>query len=171
MRCSVWREFAEQVAGSLHKGTRVIAQGRLKQRSYEKDGATRTVIEMEIDEIGPSLRYATAQVTRVQKGQGGAQQGGHQQAPAGYGPPQQGAPQGYGPPQGQQPPQGPPPGAWAPGPQQQGYPAPQQGQPPVQQQPQYQQPQQPQPGYPPQQGVPPQQGYAQPAQYEADVPF
>jgi single-strand DNA-binding protein len=65
LRASVWREFAEHVAGSLTKGTRVIAQGRLVQRSYEtKEGEKRTSIELEIDEIGPSLRYATANVTR-----------------------------------------------------------------------------------------------------------
>lgn len=66
MRCSVWREFAENVAQSLQKGSRVIAQGRLKQRSFEnQSGEKRTVIELEIDEIGPSLRYAIAQVTRT----------------------------------------------------------------------------------------------------------
>lgn len=69
LRCTVWREFAEQVAGSLFKGSRVIAQGRLRQRSYEtQSGEKRTSYEMDIDEIGPSLRYATAQVTRVQSG-------------------------------------------------------------------------------------------------------
>ncbi|WP_426624403.1 single-stranded DNA-binding protein [Leifsonia sp. McL0607] len=71
LRASVWREFAEHVAGSLTKGSRVIAQGRLKQRSYEtKEGEKRTSIELEIDEIGPSLRYATAQVTRTQSSRG-----------------------------------------------------------------------------------------------------
>lgn len=66
LRSSVWREYAEQVAGSLTKGMRVIAQGRLKQRSYEtKEGEKRTSMEFEIDEIGPSLRYATASVTRA----------------------------------------------------------------------------------------------------------
>jgi single-strand DNA-binding protein len=66
LRASVWREFAENVAGTLTKGSRVIATGRLKQRSYEtKEGEKRTSIELEIDEIGPSLRYATAQVTRA----------------------------------------------------------------------------------------------------------
>ena len=66
LRASVWREFAEHVAGSLTKGSRVIATGRLKQRSYEtKEGEKRTSIELEVDEIGPSLRYATAQVTRA----------------------------------------------------------------------------------------------------------
>lgn len=72
LRASVWREFAEHVAGSLSKGSRVIATGRLKQRSYEtKEGEKRTAIELEIDEIGPSLRYATAQVTRSSGGGGG----------------------------------------------------------------------------------------------------
>ena len=69
LRASCWREFAEHVAGSLTKGARVVATGRLKQRSYEtKEGEKRTVIELEIDEIGPSLRYATAQVTRAAGG-------------------------------------------------------------------------------------------------------
>ncbi|HEY8588796.1 MAG TPA: single-stranded DNA-binding protein [Naasia sp.] len=72
LRASVWREFAEHVAGSLTKGSRVIATGRLKQRSYEtKEGERRTAIELEVDEIGPSLRYATAQVTRATGGGGG----------------------------------------------------------------------------------------------------
>jgi single-strand DNA-binding protein len=78
LRASVWREFAEHVAGSLTKGSRVIATGRLKQRSYEtKEGEKRTSIELEIDEIGPSLRYATAQVTRAASGagQGGPSRG------------------------------------------------------------------------------------------------
>ncbi|MCX6495505.1 MAG: single-stranded DNA-binding protein [Actinobacteria bacterium] len=71
LRASVWREFAEHVAGSLTKGSRVIATGRLKQRSYEtKEGEKRTSIELEIDEIGPSLRYATAQVSRAAGGAG-----------------------------------------------------------------------------------------------------
>lgn len=76
LRASVWREFAEHVAGSLTKGSRVIATGRLKQRSYEtKEGEKRTSMELEVDEIGPSLRYATAQVTRAASsgGQGGGQ--------------------------------------------------------------------------------------------------
>ncbi|GAB3583333.1 single-stranded DNA-binding protein [Leifsonia lichenia] len=80
LRASVWREFAEHVAGSLTKGSRVIAQGRLKQRSYEtKEGEKRTSIELEIDEIGPSLRYATASITRAQssgRGPGGFSSGG-----------------------------------------------------------------------------------------------
>lgn len=66
LRASVWREFAEHVAGSLTKGSRVIATGRLKQRSYQdREGKTATSIELEVDEIGPSLRYATAQVVRA----------------------------------------------------------------------------------------------------------
>jgi single-strand DNA-binding protein len=76
LRASVWREFAEHVASSLTKGSRVIAQGRLKQRSYEtKEGEKRTSIELEVDEIGPSLRYATAQITRTSSGSGGAMGG------------------------------------------------------------------------------------------------
>lgn len=73
LRASVWREFAERVAGSLTKGSRVVASGRLKQRSYEtKEGEKRTSMELEVDEIGPSLRYATAQVTRAQTNRGQA---------------------------------------------------------------------------------------------------
>ena len=84
LRASVWREFAEHVAGSLTKGSRVIATGRLKQRSYEtKEGEKRTSIELEVDEIGPSLRYATAQVTRAASsrdaGSGAPRGGGNQQ--------------------------------------------------------------------------------------------
>ena len=61
MRCSVWRQYAENVAESLSKGTRVIVSGRLKQRSYEtREGEKRTVMEMEVDDVGPALRYATA---------------------------------------------------------------------------------------------------------------
>jgi single-strand DNA-binding protein len=72
LRASVWREAAENVAESLTKGTRVVAQGRLKSRSYEtKEGEKRTVIELEVDEIGPSLRYASAKVNRTQRGGGG----------------------------------------------------------------------------------------------------
>jgi single-strand DNA-binding protein len=77
IRASVWREFAEHVAGSLTKGSRVIATGRLKQRSYEtKEGEKRTSIELEVDEIGPSLRYATAQVTRTSSSREGGAPGG-----------------------------------------------------------------------------------------------
>lgn len=72
LRASCWRDFAEHVAGSLTKGSRVVATGRLKQRSYDdRDGNKRTAIELEVDEIGPSLRYATAQVTRASGGSGG----------------------------------------------------------------------------------------------------
>ena len=72
MRCSVWREAAENVAESLHRGTRVVVQGRLKSRSYEtKEGEKRTSIELEVDEIGPSLRYANATITRAPSSGGG----------------------------------------------------------------------------------------------------
>ena len=77
LRCSVWREAAENVAESLTKGMRVILSGDLKQRSYEtKEGEKRTVIELEVQEIGPSLKYANAKVNRTQRsgGQGGQQQ-------------------------------------------------------------------------------------------------
>ena len=85
LRASVWREFAEHVAGSLTKGSRVIATGRLKQRSYEtREGEKRTVIELEVDEIGPSLRYATAKVTKASRGDGGGTGAGFG-APAGAG--------------------------------------------------------------------------------------
>ncbi|GAA1877742.1 single-stranded DNA-binding protein [Williamsia serinedens] len=72
LRCSIWREAAENVAESLTKGARVIVSGRLKQRSYEtREGEKRTVVELECDEIGPSLRYATAKVNRASRGAGG----------------------------------------------------------------------------------------------------
>lgn len=64
MRCSLWREAAENVAESLTKGTSVIVVGRLVQRSYDKDGEKRTVVELQVDEVGPSLRFATAKVAR-----------------------------------------------------------------------------------------------------------
>ncbi|MCI6583538.1 MAG: single-stranded DNA-binding protein [Mobiluncus porci] len=68
LRCSAWREMGENIAESLKKGMRVVAQGRLQQRSWEtQQGERRTVIEMTVDEIGPSLKYATAQVTRNQR--------------------------------------------------------------------------------------------------------
>jgi single-strand DNA-binding protein len=68
MRCNVWRQYAENVAESLTKGTRVIVTGRLKQRSYEtKEGQQRQVVELEVDEVGPVLRYATAKVTRMSR--------------------------------------------------------------------------------------------------------
>ena len=72
MRCNVWREAAENVAESLTRGSRVIVSGRLKQRSFEtREGEKRTVVELEVDEIGPSLRYATAKVTKASRGGGG----------------------------------------------------------------------------------------------------
>ena len=71
LRCSAWRDLASHCAQTLRKGMRVIAQGRLQQRSYQaQDGSNRTVIEMTVDEIGPSLKYATAQVQRIQHGGG-----------------------------------------------------------------------------------------------------
>jgi single-strand DNA-binding protein len=71
LRCSVWRQAAENVAESLTRGSRVMAQGRLRQRSFEtKEGEKRTVVELEVDEIGPSLRYATATVTRAARSEG-----------------------------------------------------------------------------------------------------
>ena len=72
LRCSVWRQYAENVAESLTKGTRVIVTGRLKQRSYEtKEGEKRTVVEMDVDDVGPALRNATAKVNRVTRGSDG----------------------------------------------------------------------------------------------------
>lgn len=68
LRATLWRDAAENLAESLTKGTRVIATGKLKARSYEKDGEKRTVTELEVDEIGPSLRYATATVTKRSTG-------------------------------------------------------------------------------------------------------
>jgi single-strand DNA-binding protein len=77
LRCSVWRQAAENVAESLQRGARVIVQGRLKQRSYEtKEGEKRTVIELEVDEVGPSLRYATAKVNKTTRSGGGGGGGG-----------------------------------------------------------------------------------------------
>ena len=74
MNCSIWREAAENVAESLTKGMRVIVQGRLTQRSYEdRDGQKRTVVELQVDEIGPSLKYASAKVTRAQRSNQGGQ--------------------------------------------------------------------------------------------------
>src|SRR3954454_6144151 len=72
LRRSIWRQAAENVAESLQRGARVIVQGRLKQRSYEtKEGEKRTVYEVDVDEVGPSLRYATAKVVKGQRGGGG----------------------------------------------------------------------------------------------------
>jgi single-strand DNA-binding protein len=88
MRCSVWREAAENIAESLVRGNRVVVTGRLKSRSYEtKEGEKRTVVELEVDEVGPSLRYATAKVNRTQRsgGGGGGGQGGGGQGGGGQG--------------------------------------------------------------------------------------
>ena len=95
MRCSVWRDTAENVAESLRKGMRVIVQGRLTQRSYDtQQGERRTVVELQVDEIGPSLRRARAQVTRTTpSGGGGYQSDNRGQQQGGY---QQAAPQGGG---------------------------------------------------------------------------
>ncbi|MEP7160908.1 MAG: single-stranded DNA-binding protein [Dermatophilaceae bacterium] len=93
MRCSIWRDAAENVAESLGRGTRVVVSGRLKSRSYEtKEGEKRTVVELEVDEIGPSLRYASAKITKSQRGGGGF--GGGGQGGAGGG--GQGGAGGYG---------------------------------------------------------------------------
>lgn len=88
MRCSAWRELGENVAETLtDKGMRVVVTGRLTQREYEKDGQKRTVVELEVDEVGPSLKYASAKVTRTPRNGGGGQGGnggqwGGQQQPA-----------------------------------------------------------------------------------------
>jgi single-strand DNA-binding protein len=102
LSCSVWRQAAENVAESLQRGMRVVVQGRLKSRTYEtREGEKRTVFEIEVEEVGPSLKYATAKVTRTTRsgggggysGGGGAQGGG---APAGDDPWATPAPQGGG---------------------------------------------------------------------------
>ena len=87
MRCSVWRDAAENVAESLTRGTRVIVTGRLVSRSYEtKEGEKRTTMEMQVDEIGPSLRYANAKVNKTQRSGGGfGGPGGGGQQGGGYG--------------------------------------------------------------------------------------
>jgi single-strand DNA-binding protein len=72
MRCNVWRQYAENVAESLQRGMRVVVSGRLKQRSYEtKEGEKRQVMELEVDDVGPALKYATAKVTKVSRTGGG----------------------------------------------------------------------------------------------------
>ena len=78
LSCSVWRQAAENVAESLQKGMRVVVQGRLKQRQYEtREGEKRTVVELDVDEVGPSLKYATAKVARTtRQGGGGGYSGG-----------------------------------------------------------------------------------------------
>lgn len=76
LTCNAWRQMAENIAESLTKGMRVIVAGKLRQRSYQtKDGENRTVYEIEVDEVGPSLRYATATVTRADRQGSGQQQG------------------------------------------------------------------------------------------------
>src|SRR5689334_6133530 len=86
MRCSVWRDAAENVAESLQRGSRVIVTGRLKSRSYEtKEGEKRTVVELEVDELGPSLRYATAKVNKTSRGGGGGGFSGGGGGGGGYG--------------------------------------------------------------------------------------
>ena len=100
LTCNVWRQAAENVANSLTKGDRVIVNGRLRQRSFEtREGEKRTVFEVEVDEVGPSLKYATSQVTKTprQGGNFGGNQGGGQGNPGG----QQGNQGGFGGPQGQ----------------------------------------------------------------------
>ena len=82
MRCSVWREMAEAVAESLQRGHRVLVQGRLTQRSYEtREGEKRSVLELQVDEVGPSLRYATAKVQKMARsgGNSGSNNGGGRQ--------------------------------------------------------------------------------------------
>jgi len=109
LSCSVWRQAAENVAESLQKGMRVVVQGNLRSRQYEtREGEKRTVFEIQVDEVGPSLKYATAKVTRTQRSggssYGGGQQGGGQAGPSDNDPwatpqasaPQGGAPQGGG---------------------------------------------------------------------------
>jgi len=77
LRCSIWRQAAENVAESLQRGMRVVAQGRLTARSFEtREGEKRTVMELEVEEIGPSLKVATATVTRATRGGGGGSYGG-----------------------------------------------------------------------------------------------
>jgi single-strand DNA-binding protein len=121
LSCSVWRQAAENVAESLTRGMRIVVQGRLKARSYEtREGEKRTVFEVEVEEVGPSLKYATAKVTKASRGSGGG--GGYSgggapaggggggddpwatpsAAPSGGGQPAQSAPQGGSAPQGDQ---------------------------------------------------------------------
>lgn len=107
LSCSIWRQAAENVAESLQKGMRVVVQGRLKSRSYEtREGEKRTVVELEVDEVGPALAFATAKVTRASRsggGGGGGYGGGGGQSrpqPAGNDPWATPAPQGGGQPSG-----------------------------------------------------------------------
>ena len=84
LACNIWRQPAENVANTLNKGDRVVVTGVLKQRSYDdREGNKRTVYEVEVDEVGPSLRYATAQVTKTPKQVSGGQQGYQQAGPSG----------------------------------------------------------------------------------------
>jgi single-strand DNA-binding protein len=77
LQCQVWRQAAENAAESLHRGARVIVTGRLRQRTYEtREGEKRTVFELEVDEVGPSLRYATAKVQKMARSSGGGGGGG-----------------------------------------------------------------------------------------------
>ncbi|WP_435109778.1 single-stranded DNA-binding protein [Nocardiopsis synnemataformans] len=86
LTCTVWRQYAENVAESLRRGMRVIVQGRLKQRSYEtREGEKRTVFEIDVDEVGPALRSATAKVAKVQRQDGGGSFGGGQPQGGNYG--------------------------------------------------------------------------------------
>jgi single-strand DNA-binding protein len=95
LACNIWREAAEHVAESLQRGARVIVQGRLRQRSYEtREGEKRTVYELEVDEIGPSLRYATAKVQKTTRSGGGG--GGFGASGGGGGRPQSGGNSGGG---------------------------------------------------------------------------
>jgi single-strand DNA-binding protein len=83
LRCNIWRQAAENVAESLTRGMRVLVSGRLRQRSFEtREGEKRTVVELEVDEVGPSLRYATAKVNKVSRGQGSGGYGSGGGAPA-----------------------------------------------------------------------------------------
>lgn len=99
LTCSAWRDMAENVAESLTRGARVVVQGRLKSRTYEtKEGEKRTVMELDVDEIGPSLKYASAKVTKTSRGGGGGGGGfgGGQQGGGGFGGQQGAAPAGGG---------------------------------------------------------------------------
>ncbi|WP_416565089.1 single-stranded DNA-binding protein [Nocardia testacea] len=83
LRCNIWREAAENVAESLVRGSRVIVTGNLKQRSFEtREGEKRTVVELDVEEVGPSLKYATAKVNKTSRGNGGNYRGGQRQQPA-----------------------------------------------------------------------------------------
>jgi single-strand DNA-binding protein len=106
LSCSVWRQAAENVAESLQRGMRVVVQGRLKSRQYEtREGEKRTVFEIEVEEVGPSLKYATAKVTRANRssgggGFGGGGQGGNAPADDPWATPAPSQGVGYGAPQG-----------------------------------------------------------------------